>query len=62
MFMTGENSKAERVSITPLESPNIAGGTGGNAINISINAPLVDETVVDSILPAIERAQQMELA
>lgn len=62
MFMTGENSKAERVSITPLESPNIAGGAAGGGITINVSAPLVDETVVDSILPAIERAQQMELA
>ena len=62
MFMTGENNKAEQVSITPLESPNIAGGAAGGGITVNVSAPLVDETVLDSILPAIERAQQMELA
>ena len=62
MFMTGENNKAEQVSITPLESPNIAGGAASGGITINVSAPLVDETVLDSILPAIERAKQMELA
>ena len=62
MFMTGESNKAEHVSITPLESPNISGGQGGGAININISAPLVDETVVDSIIPAIERAKLANLA
>lgn len=62
MFMTGENNKAESVNITPLESPNIAGGGAGGGITINVSAPLVDETVLDTILPAIERAQQMELA
>ena len=62
MFMTGENNKAEQVSITPLESPNIAGGAAGGGITVNVSAPLVDETVLDSILPAIARAQQMELA
>tara|TARA_S200002703_G_scaffold160059_1_gene176404 strand:- start:2282 stop:4681 length:2400 start_codon:yes stop_codon:yes gene_type:complete len=62
MFMTGENNKAEQVSITPLESPNIAGAEGGGGITINVSAPLVDESIIDSILPAIARAQQMELA
>ena len=62
MFMTGESNKAEHVSITPLESPNISGGQGAGAININISAPLVDETVVDSIIPAIERAKSANLA
>ena len=62
MFMTGESNKAEHVSITPLESPNISGGQGGGGITINVSAPLVDETVLDSILPAIERAKRMNLA
>jgi hypothetical protein len=43
-----------------LSSPNIDGPQGGITINIS--APLVDETVVDSIIPAIEKAQRLNLA
>ena len=62
MFMTGENNKAEQVNITPLESPNIAGGSAGGGITINVSAPLVSEDVIDTILPAIARAQQMELA
>ena len=50
----------ERVQVTPLSSPNIDGPQGGITINIS--APLVDETVVDSIIPAIEKAQRLNLA
>ena len=59
MFMTGE-AGAERVSVTPLQGPNINGPQGGITVNIS--APLVDETVVASIIPAIERAKRLNLA
>ena len=58
--MTGEGNKAERVSVTPLQGPNINGPQGGITLNIS--APLVDETVIDSIIPAIQKAQRMNLA
>ena len=33
-----------------------------NNITINISAPLVDDTVVDSIIPAIERAKQLNIA
>jgi len=33
-----------------------------NGITINISAPLVDETVVDSIIPAIERAKSLGTA
>jgi len=57
MIMVGDNpSGRERVQITPSEQ-GISGG-----ITINISAPLVDETVIDSILPAIERAQRLNLA
>jgi hypothetical protein len=36
------------------------GSSGGITLNIS--APLVDETVIDTIIPAIEKAQRMNLA
>ena len=35
---------------------------GQSPITLNISAPLVDETVIDSILPAIEKAQRMNLA
>jgi len=57
MIMVGDNpSGRERVQVTPSEQ----GTTGGITINIS--APLVDETVVENIIPAIERAQRLNLA
>jgi len=55
MIAVGDNPGGrERVQVTPLSSPNIDGPQGEITINIS--APLVDETVIDSILPAIEKA------
>ena len=48
----------ERIDITPLPSPNQR--SSGN-ITININAPVVDEYVVDSIIPAIQRAQKLNL-
>ena len=61
MIMVGDNPGGqERVQVTPLSSPNDNGTQGGITLNIS--APLVDETVVDSIIPAIKKAQRMNLA
>lgn len=55
MIMVGDNPGGrERVQVTPLSSPNINGPQGGITVNIS--APLVDETVVESIIPAIQLA------
>jgi hypothetical protein len=56
MFLTGENNKPEQVSVTPL------GGGSASGVTINISAPLVDDTVVESIIPAIERAKRMNLA
>ena len=56
MFLTGENNKPEQVSVTPL------GGGSASGVTINISAPLVDETVVDSIIPAIERAKRLGIA
>ena len=39
-----------------LDSLNNMNQGGGGAININISAPLVDETVVNHIVPAIEKA------
>ena len=62
MFMTGEGGKREHVSVTPLEAPNLHGPQGGQPITVNISAPLVDETVIDHILPAIENAKRFDLA
>ena len=56
LFLTGENNKPEQVSVTPL------GGESASGITVNISAPLVDETVVESIIPAIEKAKRMNLA
>jgi hypothetical protein len=57
--IVGDNASGmERIDITPLPSPNQR--SSGN-ITININAPIVDEYVVDSIIPAIQRAQKLNL-
>jgi len=48
------------VILNKAQQENLAGGIGGITLNIS--APLVDETVIDSIIPAIQKAQRMNLA
>ena len=61
ILMVGDNPGGkERVQVTPLSSPNQNGPKGD--ININISAPLVSETVVEEILPAIERAKRLDLA
>ena len=63
MIKVGDNPGGqERVQVTPLSSPNINGPQGGGGITLNISAPLVDETVIDSILPARQKAQRMNLA
>ena len=56
--VVGDNSSArELVEITPLPNPT----KQGRQITININAPVVDEYVVDSIIPAIRRAEKLGL-
>tara|TARA_R100001530_G_scaffold15576_1_gene13885 strand:+ start:1945 stop:3621 length:1677 start_codon:yes stop_codon:yes gene_type:complete len=57
MILAGE-AGAESVQITPLNSDmNVNGVQGGGAnITLNISAPLVDDTVVDTIIPAINEA------
>lgn len=60
-ILVGDNPGGrERVQVEPLSSPNISGPKGGITLNIS--APLVDDTVIDHIIPAIEKAQRNNLA
>ena len=55
-IVVGDNPGGrERVQVTPLSSPNINGPSETN-FTVNVNAPLVDETVVDHIIPAIEQA------
>jgi hypothetical protein len=56
--VVGDNASGmERIDVTPLPSPT----SNGNNITINISAPLVDETVVDHIIPAIRRAEKLNL-
>jgi len=58
-IVVGDNASAmEQIDITPLPNPNQR--SSGNIV-VNINAPVVDEYVVDSIIPAIERAKQLNL-
>jgi hypothetical protein len=62
MIMVGDNPGGrEHVQVTPIGSPGPDAPSGGN-ITVNINAPLIDDTVVDSIIPAIERAKRLNLA
>ena len=61
LILTGEQNKRERVQVTPLESPNLHGSSSGGVV-VNINAPLVDETVRDSIIPAIQKAMRSNAA
>ena len=57
-IVAGDNASGmERIDFTPLPAPN----TNEGNITININAPVVDEYVVDSIIPAIERARKLNL-
>ena len=57
--MVGDNASGmERIDITPLPAPP---STRDRNITINISAPLVDETVVDHIIPAIRRAEKLGL-
>lgn len=56
--VVGDNASGmERIDFTPLPSPT----SSGSNIVVNINAPVVDEFVVDSIIPAIRRAEKLNL-
>jgi hypothetical protein len=61
LILTGEQNKRERVQVTPLESPNLHGSSSGGVV-VNISAPLVDETVRDSIIPSIQKALRYNAA
>jgi|9_EtaG_2_1085328.scaffolds.fasta_scaffold03284_7 TP901 family phage tail tape measure protein len=47
--------------LNQAQQENLAGNSGG-AITLNISAPLVDETILDTIIPAIEKAKSMNIA
>lgn len=49
------------VILNQAQQENLTNSMGNN-ITINISAPLVDETIVETIIPAIEKAQRMNLA
>ncbi|ANS03269.1 hypothetical protein [uncultured Mediterranean phage uvDeep-CGR2-KM18-C269] len=63
MIMVGDNpSGREHVKVTPLPSTSNVNNSTSSSITINISAPLVDETVIDTIIPAIQKAQRLNLA
>jgi len=52
-------SAVQSIGVETLNQMNNGGGSG---ITLNISAPLVDETIVDTIIPAIQKAQRMNLA
>ena len=55
-----KRDSAESIGLDKLNEINETGQTGSLTVNIS--APLVDETVVDTIIPAIQKASRFNLA
>lgn len=52
-------SAVQSIGVETLNQMNQSGGAG---ITLNISAPLVDETIIDTIIPAIKKAQKMDLA
>ena len=52
-------SAVESIGVEAMNQINQGNGAG---ITVNVTAPLVDETVIDSIIPAIEKAQRLNLA
>jgi hypothetical protein len=55
MLETGVNVASSAVMTESLNRISQTGGQGGNIV-VNVSAPLVDETVVDTIIPAINNA------
>ena len=58
-FVLSKNA-VQNMGVESAKAINQGKNAGGITVNIS--APLVDETVIDSIIPAIEKAQRLNLA
>ena len=55
-----KKDSAQAIGLDKLNEINDTGQTGSLTVNVS--APLVDETVIDSIIPAIQKASRFNLA
>jgi|LULK01.1.fsa_nt_gb uncharacterized protein YukE len=55
-----KRDSAQQIGLDKLNEINETGQTGSLTVNVS--APLVDETVIDSIIPAIQKASRFNLA
>ena len=55
-----KRDSAQAIGLDTLNQINETGQTGSMTVNIS--APLVDETIVDTIIPAIQKASRFNLA
>ena len=61
-LVVGEQG-AERVTIQPLGGRNARqSGSSNQIININVSAPLIDDTILDVIIPKIEEAGKLNLA
>ena len=59
MMMVGEGSGPERVQVTPLEDPNIA-GPQGQGITLNIQGNVLHESFVeDNIIPQIREGLRL---
>lgn len=59
-MLVGE-SGAEKVTIQPLSGGTSQNTTNNRSININVTAPLVDETIIDVLIPKIEEAVRLDL-
>lgn len=57
-FVMSRNA-VQAIGVETLNQMNQGGGAG---LTVNVSAPLVDETVLDTIIPAIQKAQRMNLA
>ena len=54
-----QRSAVNQIGVDTLSNLNEGGGGG---ITLNISAPLIDDTIIDTIVPAIDRARREGLA
>ena len=53
-----QRSAVQSIGVDNLQNMN----EGGGGITLNISAPLIDDTIVDTIIPAIDRARREGIA